>query len=99
MPENHAADCGDVYKRQTYDSSRSTVTFETNKLGSLVISAEPLTDETTGETTTDTSTDSSTTTTDSDKANPDTGANDVIGLAVAGAAVSYTHLDVYKRQE
>ncbi len=77
-----------VTDNATYDSSRSTVTFETNKLGSLVISAEPLTDETTGETTTDTSTDSSTTTTDSDKANPDTGANDVIGLAVAGAVVA-----------
>ncbi|MBC8570814.1 hypothetical protein [Zongyangia hominis] len=63
-----------VTDKATYDAARETVSFKTNKLGTLVISAEPLTDAK-AETT-------------SNKANPGTGANDVVGLAVAGAVVA-----------
>ncbi|MBC8570898.1 hypothetical protein [Zongyangia hominis] len=62
-----------VTDKATYDAARETVSFKTNKLGTLVISAEPLTDAK-AETET--------------KKNPTTGANDVVGLAVAGAVVA-----------
>ena len=63
-----------ITDKAEYDAARDVVSFSTNKLGTLVISAEPLTD-------------APATTTES-KDNPGTGANDVIGLAVAGAVVA-----------
>lgn len=74
-----------------YDAARDVVTFKTNKLGSLVISAAPLTDSastTTPTTTTTTNNSGNAGTTTSNKNNPGTGANDLIGLAVAGAVVA-----------
>ena len=73
-----------------YDAARDVVTFKTNKLGSLVISAAPLTDSasTTTPTTTTTNNSGNAGTTTSNKNNPGTGANDLIGLAVAGAVVA-----------
>ena len=66
-----------ITDKAEYDAARDVVSFSTNKLGTLVISAEPLTD----------AADAPATTTES-KDNPGTGANDVIGLAVAGAVVA-----------
>ena len=66
-----------ITDKGVYDAARDVVSFSTNKLGTLVISAEPLTD----------AADAPATTTES-KDNPGTGANDVIGLAVAGAVVA-----------
>ena len=67
-----------ITDKAEYDAARDVVSFSTNKLGTLVISAEPLTDA---------AEDAPATTTES-KDNPGTGANDVIGLAVAGAVVA-----------
>ena len=65
---------------------RDVVTFKTDELGGLVISAAPLTDSastTTPTTTTTTNNSGNAGTTTSNKNNPGTGANDLIGLAVA----------------
>lgn len=61
-----------VTDKAAYDDDRTEVTFTTNKLGAFVVSAKAIEGAKT----------------DSSKTNPGTGANDVIGLAVAGAVVA-----------
>lgn len=67
-----------VSDKATYDAAREYVSFETDQLGAFVISSKEIKDATTG----------SGSGSNSDKNNPSTGANDVVGLAIAGAVVA-----------
>ncbi|MBC8570813.1 LPXTG cell wall anchor domain-containing protein [Zongyangia hominis] len=67
-----------VTENATYDSAREYISFETDRLGAFVISAKEIKGASNG------SGSGSTT----DKTNPSTGANDVVGLAIAGAVVA-----------
>ena len=78
-----------------YDSSDEAFVIKTNKLGNYVISDTKLVDEDAADSDEDgDSTDSS----DDAATNPDTGANDFVGLAVALAVVSVAGIAVAKKR-
>ena len=70
-----------VSDNATYDEAREFVSFETDRLGAFVISANEIEGAIN-------SGDQGSNGATGDKENPSTGANDVIGLAVAGAIVA-----------
>lgn len=84
-----------VFNDAEYDMDESKFTIKTNKLGNYVISDTKLVDEDAADSDEDgDSTDSS----DDAATNPDTGANDFVGLAVALAVVSVAGIAVAKKR-